>query len=86
MSIAAELTRAKAPPERLEVHVTVVMDERDGSHEIVASNVDVGARAAIDRAGFDEAVQRGHAGCPFSRLLQRAGADVQVNASLEGES
>ena len=83
MSVAAELTRAKAPPERLEVHVTVVMDEREGAHEIVASHADVVARAAIDGAGFAEAVERGHAGCPFSRLLRRSGADVQVNANLE---
>ena len=83
MSIAAELTRAKAPPERLEVHVTVRMDERDGSHEIVASTADVSARAAVDREGFDRAVAAGHAGCPFSRLLERSGAEVKVNASLE---
>jgi lipoyl-dependent peroxiredoxin len=83
MSVAAELTRAKAPPERLEVYVTVRMDERDGSHEIVGSTADVAARAAIDREGLDRAVADGHAGCPFSRLLERSGAEVQVNATLE---
>ena len=83
MSVAAELTRAKAPPERLEVHVTIVMDERDGSHEILASHVDVAARAATDRESFDRAVADGHAGCPFSRLLQRSGAEVTVDARLD---
>jgi lipoyl-dependent peroxiredoxin len=82
MSVAAELTRAKAPPERLEVYVTIVMDERDGSHEIVASHADVAARAAIDRDGFDRAVAAGHAGCPFSRLLERSGATVEISARL----
>ena len=43
------------------------------------------ARAGIDRGGFDRAVAAGHAGCPFSRLLERSGADVQVKANLEEE-
>src|SRR4029079_16591769 len=68
MSIAAELTRAKAPPERLEVSITVRMDERDGSHEIVASTADVAARRAIDPEGFDRAGAHGHPGAHVSCL------------------
>ncbi len=83
MSTAAELTRDRTPPERLDVTVTVVMDEVDGSHEIVASHVTIRARAATGAEAFSAAVERADAGCPFSRLLKRAGAEVLVNAELE---
>jgi organic hydroperoxide reductase OsmC/OhrA len=59
------------------------MDERDGSHEIFASTVTIRARAASDAERFPAAVERADAGCPFSRLLKRAGVDVTVNANLE---
>jgi lipoyl-dependent peroxiredoxin len=85
MSLASELTRDRTPPERLDARVTVVMDEVAGSHEIVASTVTVTARAATDLARFTAAVERADEGCPFSRLLKRAGVDVTVNAELEGE-
>jgi lipoyl-dependent peroxiredoxin len=83
MSAATELTRDRTPPERLDVTVTVVMDEVDGSHEIVASYVTIRARAATDAEAFAAAIERADAGCPFSRLLKKAGAEVVVNAELE---
>ena len=85
MSLATELTRDRTPPERLGARVTVVMDEVGGSHEIVASTVTLTARAATDLDRFTAAVERADEGCPFSRLLKRAGVDVTVNAELEGE-
>jgi len=74
MSIASELTRAGTPPERLEVTVLIVMDEVDGSHEIVASHV-----ALAGDEVSDEIVERADEGCPFSRLLRRAGAEVTIS-------
>jgi osmotically inducible protein OsmC len=85
MSLAAELTRDRTPPERLDVRVTVVMDEVAGSHEIVASEVALTARADTDAERFAAAVERADLGCPFSRLLKKAGVAVTVNAQLEGE-
>jgi osmotically inducible protein OsmC len=74
MSIAGELTSAGTPPERLEVTCTVVMDEIEGQgHQIVASHVTV--------AGVhvpDDVLEAADAGCPFSTLLKRAGAEVSV--------
>ena len=43
MSLANQLSQAGNPPERLEVSATVIMDERGGAHEIVASEVEVQA-------------------------------------------
>jgi lipoyl-dependent peroxiredoxin len=84
MSLAGELTQAGTPPGSLEVHVTIVMDEVEGQgHEIIASIVE----ATVDVEGLDDdalqaATEKAHQGCPFSRLLLRAGADVHVSARL----
>jgi osmotically inducible protein OsmC len=84
MALAAELTRDRTPPERLETEITVVMDEVDGSHEIVASTVAIRARASSDPQAFAAALERADQGCPFSRLLKKAGVEVTVNGELEG--
>jgi lipoyl-dependent peroxiredoxin len=84
MSLASELTQAGTPPGHLDVTCTIVMDEVEGQgHQIVASHVD--ARIAVD--GVDEAalaaaVEKADEGCPFSQLLKRAGATVEVSATL----
>ena len=77
MSITGELTGAGTPPERLEVTCTVVMDEVEGQgHEIVASHV------AISGADVpDEILARADEGCPFSRLLKKAGVEVTITRS-----
>jgi len=84
MSLAGELTRAGTPPGRLDVHVTIVMDEVEGQgHQIVGSIVEMRAAAdGLDDAKLQELVAKADEGCPFSQLLKRAGADVQVTASL----
>ncbi len=84
MSLASELTQAGTPPGRLDVQVTIVMDEVEGrGHQIVGSLVDATvAVEGIDDAALQDAVARAHEGCPFSQLLVRAGADVQVSAHL----
>ncbi len=73
MSLANELSLAGSPPSRLEVTVRVVMDEVDGNHEIVASHVTL----AGDHVP-DEIIELADRGCPFSRLLKRAGVEVTI--------
>jgi osmotically inducible protein OsmC len=84
MSLASELTTAGTPPGRLDVACTIVMDEVEGQgHQIVGSNVDaVVAADGLDDATLQEALARADEGCPFSQLLKRAGANVQVAARL----
>jgi lipoyl-dependent peroxiredoxin len=84
MSLVGELTAAGTPPGRVEVDVTIVMDEVEGQgHQIVGSNVEMVARVeGPDDAALQAAAAAAHAGCPFSQLLERAGATVTVSARL----
>ena len=84
MSLAGELTGAGTPPGRLDVAVTIVMDEVEGQgHQIVGSRVDIVARVdGVDEDALQAAVAEAHAGCPFSQLLERAGAEVSITARL----
>ena len=84
MSLAGELTGAGTPPGRLEVSCLIVMDEVEGQgHQIVASHVEaVVAVDGLDDAGLQAALATADAGCPFSALLRRAGAEVSVTARL----
>ena len=85
MSLASELTRAGAPPERLDVRATIRMDEVEGQgHQIVASTVEARGRVpGLARDAWEKAVQAADEGCSFSALLRRAGAEITVNAELE---
>jgi osmotically inducible protein OsmC len=77
MSIVGELTAAGTPPGLLEVTCTVVMDEVEGQgHEIVASHVTLAGDEVPD-----EIVERADQGCPFSRLLKKAGVEVTITRS-----
>jgi organic hydroperoxide reductase OsmC/OhrA len=62
------------------------MDEVEGQgHQIVGSRVEIVARVdGVDDAGLQAAVEKADAGCPFSQLLKRAGAEVGVAARLAG--
>jgi lipoyl-dependent peroxiredoxin len=84
MSLAGELTGAGTPPGRIDTNVTIVMDEVEGQgHQIVGSNVEMVARVdGIDDAALQAAAVAAHDGCPFSQLLERAGAEVSVTARL----
>ncbi len=84
MSLAGELTAAETPPGRLDLTCTIVMDEVEGQgHQIVGSRVEIVARVdGVDDRALQAAVARAHAGCPFSQLLERAGAEVSVTARL----
>jgi osmotically inducible protein OsmC len=77
MSIAGELTQAGTPPERLDVTVTIVMDEVEGEgHQIVASHVTLSGDEVPD-----DVLQRADEGCPFSALLRKAGVEVTISRS-----
>jgi lipoyl-dependent peroxiredoxin len=84
MSLAGELTAAGTPPGRLDVECTIVMDEVEGrGHQIVGSRLEVVARVEeIDDAALQSAVAKAHTECPFSQLLERAGAEVSITARL----
>jgi lipoyl-dependent peroxiredoxin len=84
MSLASELTQAGTPPGRLEVRTTIVMDEVEGQgHQIVGSeSAIVATLEGVEDDAFQELVRKAHEGCPFSNLLERAGAKVDVSARL----
>jgi lipoyl-dependent peroxiredoxin len=84
MSLAGELTAAGTPPGRLDATCTILMDEVEGQgHQIVGSRVDFAAHVEeLDGEALQAALVRADEGCPFSALLRRAGADVQVSARL----
>jgi lipoyl-dependent peroxiredoxin len=84
MSLAGELTAAGTPPGRLDTSCTIEMDEVEGQgHQIVGSRVEIVAQVdGIDDAALQAALAQAHAGCPFSQLLERAGAAVAVSARL----
>lgn len=84
MSLAAELTRARTPPRRLDVRATVIIDEVEGEgHRVVESRLSVRAHApGSDERAFDRIVADADAGCPFSNLI-KASATVTIDARLE---
>jgi osmotically inducible protein OsmC len=84
MSLAGELAAAGTPPGRLDVACTIVMDEVEGQgHQIVGSRVEIVARVdGVDDGALQAAVEKAHASCPFSQLLERAGASVTLSARL----
>jgi osmotically inducible protein OsmC len=84
-SLGSELARAGTPPERLDVHCTITMDEVEGKgHQIVASAISAAAVApGADETSLAAAAEAADAGCPFSALI-RASATVTVDARLEG--
>lgn len=83
-SLAGELGGLGHAPGRLEVECLVVMDEVPGQgHQIVGSQVSVVATVdGVDRDTLGRAVALADDGCPFSALLKRAGARVEVSAVL----
>jgi osmotically inducible protein OsmC len=84
-SVAGELTRAGAPPERIDVTANIVMDEVEGKgHQIVESQVSIRVRVpGIEEDAFRHVVTEADEGCPFSTLI-KASAKVSIDAKLEG--
>ena len=85
-SLAGEIARAGGTVDRLDVRCTVTMDEVAGKgHLIVASELDVEARAeGIDSGGLERAARAADDGCTFSALI-RASATVTVRARLSSD-
>ena len=85
MSLAGELSGAGAPPEHLDVQVTVTLDQvEDGSHRIVASELLARARVTeVDAETLNRLAASASEGCPFTKLIE-ASATVTVNATLQG--
>jgi lipoyl-dependent peroxiredoxin len=83
MSLSTELTKAGTPPERLDVRVTVVMDEVQGQgHRVVSSHVAARGRVpGADDAALQRAAEAADAGCPLSALI-KASATVTFEAAL----
>ncbi len=83
-SLAGELTGLGHPPGQVAITCRIVMDEVAGEgHQIVGSQVTVVATVpGIDEATFAEGVRLADEGCPFSALLKRSGATVDVQAEL----
>ena len=83
-SLGGELARARTPPERLNVHCTITMDEVQGvGHRIVASSIVAsGVVPGCDSVAFAQAAEVADQGCSFSALI-RASATVTIEASLE---
>jgi osmotically inducible protein OsmC len=80
MSLATELSKDGTPPGSLSSSVLIVMDEVVGEgHQIVESHVRIRAEVdGADAAALAAAVERADAGCPFSKLLRKAGVLVDV--------
>ena len=85
MSLAGELTGAGTPPELLDTHCTITMDEVEGrGHLIVHSAIDVRATVPdLDEDAFAAAVEAAHEGCSFSSLLRDAGVAIDITTKLE---
>jgi osmotically inducible protein OsmC len=86
-SLGSELARAGTPPERLEVHCRITMDEvGDLGHRIVASAISArGIVPGSDQSAFAQAAEAADLGCPFSALI-KASATVSIDAVLKGGS
>jgi osmotically inducible protein OsmC len=82
-SLGSELARIGSPPERMTVHCVITMDEVGGQgHQIVGSAIEASAVVGeVESDEFVAAVGAADAGCPFSSLLRRSGADVTVHVT-----
>ena len=81
MSLGSELARDKTPPTRMEIHCLIVMDEvPDQGHQIVGAEITVHAEVeGTTEEALAAAIERAEAGCPFTTLLRKAGATVEVS-------
>jgi osmotically inducible protein OsmC len=84
MSLAAELTQAGTPPERLDVSAACTVDEVEGRHLVTGVELSVRGRVpGIDAETFDRTAAEAEQGCTMSTLV-RGSAEVTVDATLEG--
>jgi osmotically inducible protein OsmC len=80
-SLGSELVRDGTPAGHLEIGCTIVMDEvPDEGHQIVGAQIRVHVDAeGVTDEGLAAAIERADQGCPFSTLLRKAGASVEVS-------
>jgi organic hydroperoxide reductase OsmC/OhrA len=81
MSLASELAGAGVTPERIDVRCEILMDEVEGEgHQIVGSSLRATVKAdGIDAAGLSDAIERADEACPFTTLLKKAGARIEID-------
>jgi lipoyl-dependent peroxiredoxin len=71
------------PPERLMVSAACTLDEVDGAPKVTTSELKLQARVpGIERAGFEQAVERASSLCPVSNAL-RGNVEITVQSELE---
>jgi lipoyl-dependent peroxiredoxin len=84
MSLAGELTRAGTPAERLDVSAVCTVDEVEGRHLVTEVALSVrGQVPGVDAEAFARRAVEAEQACTMSTLV-RAGAEVTVDATLEG--
>jgi lipoyl-dependent peroxiredoxin len=85
MAFSAELAKAEAKPESLNVTCEVTLDRIDGKLTVVSSKLTVRGRAGdIDAQRFAEVAELAKNGCPISRALQ-GNVQLSVEATLESD-
>lgn len=85
MSLANELGAAGATVERLAVNCVITMDEVAGQgHLIVHSAITAQAKGPDVDGVLADAAAAAHRGCSFSRLIESAGATVDVTTQTGG--
>jgi osmotically inducible protein OsmC len=82
MAFCAELTKAGARPERLDVTAAVSFERVDGRWTVVSSELTVRGRAqGLDEEHFEALASQAKDGCPISRALAGT-VQLTVKATL----
>jgi osmotically inducible protein OsmC len=80
MALSAGLSKADTPPERLETHAVVTLDEVDGANRITTIDLSVvGHVPGVDDETFQQAARTAEQGCPVSNVLN---AEIRLDARL----
>lgn len=83
MALSMVLTQDGTPPESLDAHATVALDQRGGGYAVTRSDVTVRGRVpGISDDAFRNAANRADQACPVSNAL-RGNATITVDAALE---
>lgn len=83
MALSLVLGEAHTPPERVTIGAQCTLDEVDGAPRITTVALNVRARVpGVEKAGFDDALQRAAALCPVSNAL-RGNVEIEVSGELE---
>ncbi|MBM3944973.1 MAG: OsmC family peroxiredoxin [SAR202 cluster bacterium] len=82
MALSAGLARAKTPPTKLEVSVSVTFDKVETGMKVTSSAIKVtGIVPGIDAATFKKAAEGAKDGCPISGAL-KGNVALSVEATL----